>query len=101
MTCDSEIGPVPAAVGHGQNLLGLPGDVSPPSRFVRTFFMRNYALKAQPPADVDEALVLANGVLNSQYIVKGFNAKFGNEKGYDFTIVNTLKVPEERLIFYR
>merc|ERR1711976_646022 len=58
-------------------------------------------MKATPPADVDEALVLANGVLNSQYIVKGFNAKLPSEKGYDYTIFNTLKVPEERLIFYR
>jgi len=101
ITCDSEIGQVPMAVGHGQNLLGLPGDVSPPSRFVRTFFMRNYALRASPPKSLEDALVLANGVLNSQHIVKGFNAKLPSEEGYDYTIYSTLKVPEQRLLYYR
>merc|ERR1711879_161047 len=63
----SDFGQVPEAVGHGQNLLGLPGDLSPPSRFVRTFFIRQYALKASPPKTIDEALVLADGVLNAQF----------------------------------
>lgn len=100
-TCDSEVGPVPVAVGHGQNLLGLPGDLSPPARFVRTFFMRNYALKARPPATVDDALVLASGLLNTQTILKGFNAKLPSESGYDYTVYCTLSVPADRLLFYR
>ena len=27
-------------VGHGFNLVGMPGDYSPPSRFVRPFYLR-------------------------------------------------------------
>lgn len=101
VTCNSEIGKVPMPVGHGQNLLGLPGDLSPPSRFVRTFFMRNYGLKARPPASVEDALVLASGVLNAQHNVKGWNAPLPSEQGFDYTIYCVLKVPEQRLFFYR
>eukprot|EP00929_Paragymnodinium_shiwhaense_P109306 TRINITY_DN75728_c0_g1_i1.p1 TRINITY_DN75728_c0_g1~~TRINITY_DN75728_c0_g1_i1.p1 ORF type:complete len:372 (+),score=23.33 TRINITY_DN75728_c0_g1_i1:93-1208(+) len=100
-TCDSEVGRVPVAVSHGQNLLGLPGDLSPPSRFVRTFFMRNYAVKARPPTDLEEALVIASGVLDTQTILKGFNAKLPSERGYDYTQYCTLSVPKSRLFFYR
>lgn len=100
-TCDSEVGKVPIAVGHGQNLLGLPGDLSPPSRFVRTFFMRNYALQARPPMSLNDVLVLASGVLDTQTIMKGFNAKLPSESGYDATQYCTLHVPASRLLFYR
>lgn len=101
ISCDSEIGAVPVPVGHGQNLLGLPGDLSPASRFVRTFFMRNYAVKANPPRSLEDALVIASGVLNAQHIVKGVNAKLPSEDSYDYTIYATLKVPEQRLFYYR
>lgn len=101
VTCDSEIGQVPVAVGHGQNLLGLPGDLSPPSRFVRTFFMRNYGLKAVPPQNVEDALTLASGVLNAQHNVKGWNAPLPTEVGFDYTIYAVLKVPEKLLFYYR
>jgi len=101
VTCDSEIGQVPVPVGHGQNLLGLPGDLSPPSRFVRTFFMRNYGLKAVPPQNADDALVLASGVLNAQTNVKGWNAPLPTEVGFDYTIYAVMKVPEKLLFYYR
>ena len=42
---DDEAPRVPAPIGHGYNLLGLPGDGSPPSRFVRAFFLRGYGLR--------------------------------------------------------
>ena len=38
---------IPRAVGHGWNLAGLPGDSSPPSRFVRLFYLRQFALAAE------------------------------------------------------
>jgi len=101
ITVDTEFGEVPVAVGHGQNLLGLPGDLSPPSRFVRTFFLRSYALKASPPTNLEDALALASGVLNTQHIVKGANARSRGEGGYDYTQFAVLKVPTQRLFYYR
>ena len=55
----TEVGTVPAPVGHGLNLGGLPGDFSPPSRFVRMFFLRSYAHLNRPPATRRDALALA------------------------------------------
>jgi len=98
---NTEFGQVPSPVGHGQNLLGLPGDLTPSSRFVRTFFMRSYAMRAKPPTSIDDALILASGILNSQYIVKGYNALRIGEAGYDYTQFSILQVPSERLFFYR
>mmetsp|Transcript_17907 Transcript_17907/g.33134 ORF Transcript_17907/g.33134 Transcript_17907/m.33134 type:complete len:373 (+) Transcript_17907:64-1182(+) len=98
---DSEFGTVPVAVGHGQNMLGLPGDLSPPARFVRTFFTRSYALRATPPKHLEDSLVIASGLLNTQHILKGFNARLHTEHGYDYTQFGVMKVPAEKLFYYR
>ena len=60
---------VPMPIGHGYNLLGLPGDGSPPSRFVRAFFLRQFALLKAPPETLDESKVLATELLDSVYKV--------------------------------
>merc|ERR1712048_58147 len=62
---------VPFNMGHGFNLGGIPGDASPPSRFVKTFFQRQVALLNSPPANLTEYLVLATGLLNSVFIPLG------------------------------
>ena len=36
-------------MGHGFNTFGLPGDPSPPSRFVKMFFERQIAITNSPP----------------------------------------------------
>merc|ERR1712151_905955 len=41
---ETQFGKVPYDKGAGFNLRGLPGDSTPPSRFVKTFFEREYAL---------------------------------------------------------
>lgn len=40
---DTEIGKIPSISSHGYNLTGLPADYSPPSRFVRMFYLRQYS----------------------------------------------------------
>lgn len=40
---------VPKVLGHGFNTFGLPGDPSPPSRFVKMFFERQIVLTNSPP----------------------------------------------------
>jgi len=94
-------GPVPRTVGHGFNLLGLPGDGSPPSRFVRIFYQRELALLGRPPANFDEALVVATGLLNSVHIVQGVMAAAPGEQGFDYTQFGILKVPALGLLYIR
>lgn len=50
-----------AALGQGSGLLGLPGDSTPPSRFVQTAAALHLAIK---PADAREAITLAQKILN-------------------------------------
>ena len=50
-----------ASLGQGSGLLGLPGDPTPPSRFVQTAATLHLAIK---PADAREAITLAQKILN-------------------------------------
>jgi len=83
---------IPFAVGVGQNLLGLPGDYSPPSRFVRAFYLKEYAMLNNPPKTLNDSITLATGLLNTVYINKGTVAAPPKELG-DFTQYTVLKIP--------
>jgi choloylglycine hydrolase len=50
------------AVGQGGGLVGIPGDYTPPSRFVRAAFLAHYSTK---PATADEAIQLAAHIMNN------------------------------------
>ena len=50
------------AIGQGGGLVGMPGDYTPPSRFVRAAFLRHYATK---PKNADEAIQLAVHIVNN------------------------------------
>ncbi len=67
---DSEkLGPVTVtAFGSGAGLLGLPGDFTPPSRFVRAVV---YSQSAAPNATADDAVLSAFHILNQFDIPKG------------------------------
>ena len=110
-----EVGPVPnvSKAGHGFNLLGLPGDYSPPSRFVRLFYLREYAVLRFPPkerkgkAKHTDSIALVTGLLNNVFINKGTvpdpppiikstTPGFG-----EFTQYTVIKIPEARLFFYK
>ncbi len=54
--------------GHGNGMIGLPGDLTPPSRFVRIATTLYFAT---PAADANAAMHLAMHVLNSVDIVLG------------------------------
>ena len=54
--------------GHGSGLLGLPGDVTPPSRFVRAAF---YQTSTPTPATVDKAVEQAFIILEAMTIPIG------------------------------
>jgi choloylglycine hydrolase len=49
--------------GHGTGLAGLPGNATPPSRFVRTTYLKQFALQAKTAADAQsQAFHLLNAV---------------------------------------
>lgn len=54
--------------GHGTGLAGIPGNSTPPSRFVRTAYLKQFAL---PTQTADEAQALAFHLLNAVDIPLG------------------------------
>lgn len=58
--------------GLGDGLAGIPGDFRPASRFVRTAYMKKFAV---PPVDEHEAVSQAFHLLNGVDIVKGAAAE--------------------------
>jgi choloylglycine hydrolase len=61
-------GMVFSVTGQGSGMVGLPGDPSPPSRFVRTAFIAKYAYQADDAAGL---LNLAEHILNNVDIPNG------------------------------
>lgn len=61
-------GIVYSGTGQGSGMVGLPGDPSPPSRFVKMAFYQQAAL---PAADATEALILSEHLLNNVDIPYG------------------------------
>ncbi len=61
-----------AQLGQGSGALGLPGDFTPPSRFVRAVFLVNSAL---PSKNIDE------GIANAFHILNQFDIPLGAVKG--------------------
>jgi choloylglycine hydrolase len=64
--------------GHGSGMRGLPGDSTPPSRFVRTVYQKQFATQ---PADVVGARNLALHLLNTVDIPKGSSASLPSQRG--------------------
>jgi len=56
------------AFGHGSGLLGLPGDFTPPSRFIRTAAMVRFSGDAK---DANDGALKAWHIINSVDIPKG------------------------------
>jgi choloylglycine hydrolase len=76
-------------------MLGLPGDATPPSRFVRATAFTQSAIK---PKDSKEAVNVAFHIANNFDIPKGFSR--ANENGtvmYDFTFWTTLAYAHKRV----
>ena len=72
----TKLGPVTlSAFGSGSGLHGLPGDFTPPSRFIRAAV---YSQAAAPNATADDAVFAAFHILNQFDIPKGC----GGERGH-------------------
>jgi len=71
------------ALGQGGGLVGIPGDYTPPSRFVRSAFLRHYATQ---PRTADEAIQLTGHILNNVDIPLGIaQSKEGGQIVSDYT----------------
>lgn len=66
-----------SATGQGSGSVGLPGDASPPSRFVKVSFMRKVAYPAQ---DAFGVLNLAEHIINNVDIPTGLARTLSNGK---------------------
>ncbi len=57
-----------AVTGQGYGMIGLPGDISPPSRFVKSSVLLNVAI---PAPDAAGALNLAEHIMNNVDVLRG------------------------------
>lgn len=71
------------ALGQGGGLLGIPGDYTPPARFIRAAFMRHNITQ---PADASEAIQAMGHILNTVDIPLGVaQSKEGDQIVSDYT----------------
>jgi choloylglycine hydrolase len=86
--------------GQGAGFVGLPGDWSPPSRFIRAATINSYA---QKPKNAQEALLLGSHLINSFDIPKGImRDKDKNDPSYgDYTPWVVLKDLNNKVIYFR
>ena len=85
--------------GQGSGLLGIPGDYTPPHRFVRVFILSNLVLESK---DNMEATFNALRILNSFYISKGYTReKIKGKMCYDFSQWETITDISKRKIYFR
>jgi choloylglycine hydrolase len=85
--------------GQGTGMMGLPGDFTPPSRFVRAAF---FSATAVTLANSDEAVEQTFHILNQFDIPLGAVRQKEQQKTvYDYTLLTSVKNPETLEYFYR
>ncbi len=86
-------------IGQGSGMIGLPGDSTPPSRFVRAVAFTQSVLPSETAEDATNAVY---HILNNFDIPKGFAR--GNEGGqvaYDYTSWLTMADLTNKIYYYR
>lgn len=84
--------------GLGSGMVGLPGDLSSPSRFVRAVAFANTSL---PAGDVDEAVFNAFHILNAFDIPKGAVREPGDQGLTDYTIWTSVVDTRNAKYYYK
>jgi len=90
-------GTVLSQTGQGSGLLGMPGDWTPPSRFIKITLLKNFVKKA--PTQKWNAN-LAIHLLNTVDIPYG-GVKEGGGKGYDYTQWIVVKDLDDQTFYWR
>jgi len=99
---DTSIGMVPETVSHGLNLMGLPGDASPPSRFARMFYLRQFAVSSvMRPTTKEECIAVATGLINNVHLIKGTVARANDVESFEYTPFSVIKIPATRELLFR
>ena len=85
--------------GQGTGMSGLPGDFTPPSRFVRAAF---FSKSSVPSKSSQDAVKQAFHILNQFDIPKGVvSGKDNGKTSYDYTMLTSVKDSKELSYFYR
>lgn len=86
-------------IGQGSGLLGLPGDFTPPSRFVRIAFLSESAL---PVKTAEEGVNLGFHLMNNIDIALGtVRQKIGKKAALEMTQYVTLYDLKNKRLYYR
>ncbi len=87
-----------AANDQGAGMVGLPGDISPSSRFVKMAFMRQYAYQV---TDAAGALNLAQHIINNVDIPAGVSrAKVNGQESFETTEWTVFKDLTHKIFYY-
>lgn len=85
--------------GQGSGMVGLPGDFTPPSRFVRA---AAFSRSAIPVETTEEAVFQAFHILNQFDIPKGIIRQIENDKmATDYTMVSVVRDPNHLKYYFR
>lgn len=87
------------ATGQGAGMLGLPGDISPPSRFIKTSVLKGVVIPAKNASD---AVNLAEHIINNVDIPLGL-AREPNSGNYtnEYTQWVIFKDLTNKIVYYR
>jgi len=87
--------------GHGSGMFGLPGDITPPSRFVRLAVMTHFADQQE---NAEKTLNLAQHIVSALHIVKGMvvdRAPDGKIVASETTQWSTFRDLTNRVYYFR
>jgi choloylglycine hydrolase len=87
--------------GHGSGMFGLPGDITPPARFVRLAVMTKFA---DETVNAESALNLAQHIVSSLHIVRGMAVdrdKAGKIVASETTQWSTYRDMTNRVYYFR
>ncbi|WP_320009380.1 linear amide C-N hydrolase [Maridesulfovibrio sp.] len=88
------------SLGEGTGLLGLPGDFTPPSRFVRAAILANSVLQ---PENADSAVNVAMNLIAGTNITRGISKGItdNGQPEYDYTQWTTVYDTSRKAVYVR
>jgi choloylglycine hydrolase len=89
-----------SATGQGAGMVGLPGDISPPSRFVKMVFSTKMAVQ---PTNAKAATILADHIIGTVFIPIGLvrASKSAGLAGYEQTQWTVLKDLKNHILYFK